>query len=326
MSIRSRLLRLLGDGGTYSSFTLGRSLAISRAAVRKHILTLIEQGIAIDIVRGRGYRLTEPIVPLDKDAVLSSLGEAAQALGDGLEILEGVDSTNNVLLALAADETLTGRVCIAEYSTAARGRRGRGWISQPFKNIMLSMAWVLEKRSTVVVGLSLAAAVAVMRALRQYGLHQMGVKWPNDITWNDRKLAGLLVEINSDVRGRVRVVLGVGINVRIGGEYARLIDQPWVDLETIFGASVNRNVLAACLILELRRMFEHFALSGLSGFQDEWNAAHIHQGREATVYGPDGNIHGTVLGVDEAGALLVRDQHGVTRRFWSGDVSLRVGA
>lgn len=324
MAIRAQLLALLGDGRLHSESTLGRRLGTGPTRVHQQIQALMAQGIAIEAVPGHGFRLTERVIPLDREAILWELGQTAAFMRHRLAIMEGVDSTNNVLMSGECRADFCGQVCLAEYMTHGRGRRGRHWVSQPFKNIMLSMGWVIDRTSPGVGGLSLAAAVAVLRALRDCGLDGAGIKWPNDILWNERKLAGLLAEIRGEVAARIMVVLGVGINVRIQREYADRIDQPWVDLETILGAPVNRNRLAARLILALKRMFEEFERSGLASFKHEWDAAHLYAGRRVTVRSCGVDVHGIAVGIDGSGALLVRDECDHIRRFWSGDVSVRV--
>lgn len=323
MTTRAHLVRLLSDGELHSGTELGRVLRVSRAAVCKAVKALSELGLNIDAVAGRGYQLTAPLVPLERKRIVTFLDGAGPASRQ-IEILDQVDSTNRHLLAQAASSNdPSGNVCLAEAQTQGRGRRGRHWLATPYQNVMLSMAWRFSGGPAMVAGLSLAAGVAIVRALERYGAREIGLKWPNDLLWRERKLAGLLVDVQGEATGPCTVVLGVGINCRLAPAEAKSIDQPWADLQTITGETVDRNRLAAFVIDELHRMFETFAARGLSAFRADWDRRHLHAGQRVILHHGDTHIDGTVEGVDDNGALRLRDAHGSTRTFYSGEVSLK---
>jgi BirA family biotin operon repressor/biotin-[acetyl-CoA-carboxylase] ligase len=188
---------------------------------------------------------------------------------------------------------------------------------------MLSMSWRFASGPAMVAGLSLAAGVAIVRALEHYGVTDVGLKWPNDILWNGRKLAGILADVQGEAAGPCTVVLGVGINCRIAATEAQLIDQPWVDVQTITGATVDRNLLAALVLRELHRMFDRFAQSGLSAFRLDWERHHLYAGQRVRVEQGGTIVDGLVQGIDDNGALCLRDERGQTQSFHSGEVSLR---
>jgi BirA family transcriptional regulator, biotin operon repressor / biotin---[acetyl-CoA-carboxylase] ligase len=326
MSTRAQLVRRLSDGKLHSGTELGRALRVSRAAIFKAVKSLGEFGVEIDAVAGRGYRLPAPLIPLDRKRIQTFL-DGNGPPGRDIDILEQVDSTNRYLLEqLSAASDACGRVCLAEAQTQGRGRRGRGWITTPYQNITLSMAWSFGSGPAMVAGLGLAAGVAIVRALERYGVRDVGLKWPNDLLWRDRKLAGLLADVQGEATGPCLVVLGVGINCRIAPPEAKHIDQPWADLQTITGETVDRNRLAAFAIAELHRMFEAFAEQGLRAFRADWERHHLHTGKPVSVQQGDRRIDGTVEGVDDNGALLLRDTRGGAHTFYSGEVSLRASA
>jgi BirA family biotin operon repressor/biotin-[acetyl-CoA-carboxylase] ligase len=324
MITRARIIRTLSDGKLHSGAAIGRKLGISRAAVFKRVKALADSGLVIDAVASRGYRLEAALTPLDRKRIVKQLDGLGPALGQ-IEILDVVDSTNRHLLARAiAAADPNGDVCLAEAQPQGRGRRGRGWIATPYNNLMLSMRWRFASGPAMVSGLSLAAGVAVVRALEQYGVREVGLKWPNDILWNGRKLAGLLVDVQGEAAGPCTVVLGVGINCRIAAAEARHIDQPWVDVQTITGETVDRNRLAALTLRELHSMFGRFARSGLTAFRAEWERHHLYTGQRVCVHQGDAEFDGMVQGIDDSGALRLRDAHGTTKTFFSGEVSLRM--
>jgi BirA family biotin operon repressor/biotin-[acetyl-CoA-carboxylase] ligase len=323
MTTRTEILRLLADGALHSGADIGARLGISRAAVFKGVKALGESGLAIEAVAGRGYRLDAPLVPLDRKRILRYLDGAGIAPRQ-IEILEEVDSTNRYLLSQAtATADPSASVCLAETQPRGRGRRGRGWIATAYQNLMLSMAWRFAGGPAMVSGLSLAAGVAIVRALVRYGIDGAGLKWPNDVLWRERKLAGLLADVSGEASGPCTVVLGVGINCRVSAADARRIDQPWADIYTITGKTPDRNRLAALVIDELHKMFASFAAEGLAAFRADWERWHIHSGRSVRVWQGETTFDGAVEGIDDNGALRVRGTHGETRVFYSGEVSLR---
>ncbi len=326
MTTRSAVLRLLADGGFHSGTDMGQHLGVTRAAVCKAIRSLTDAGLDIHRVTGRGYRLPQPVRPLDRRAILRHLGAQAREVRDRLTLLEETDSTNRYLLERAHLASFAGAVCLAEAQAAGRGRRGRQWVATPYHNILLSMGWRFPAGPGIVAGLSLAAGVAILRALEDYGVRGAVLKWPNDVLWQEKKLAGLLVDVQGEATGPSQVVLGVGLNGYIGERDAAHIDQPWTDLHTITGAPVDRNRLAALVIRELRDMFQQFADKGLAAFRDEWQRRHLYHGRRVRLLAGEREIVGTVEGIDAHGALLLRDARGNTRAYHSGEISLRQAA
>jgi BirA family biotin operon repressor/biotin-[acetyl-CoA-carboxylase] ligase len=323
MVTRRALLELLADGAFHSGRELGAALGVTRAAVCKHVHALAAAGVEVHRVSGRGYRLTAPLALLDAGRIGAHLGAGAAPERAPL-VLDEVDSTNRHLVALAAaGREVDGLACLAEAQPAGRGRRGRHWVATPYRDLMLSMAWRFQSGPALVAGLSLAAGVAVLRALEAEGVSGVGLKWPNDLLWEGRKLAGLLADVQGEAAGPCLVVLGVGINVEIGAREAARIDQPWADLRAVTGAVPDRNRLAAGVIRELRRMFRAFAAEGLAAFRAEWEARHLYHGRAVRLLLADGEARGTVAGIDDSGALRVRDARGHERRFHSGEISVR---
>ena len=141
--------------------------------------------------------------------------------------------------------------------------------------------------------------------------------------WQEKKLAGLLVDVQGEAGGPCLAVLGVGVNGFLSERDAARIDQPWTDLFSITGAAVDRNRLAALVIRELRRTFEVFATKGLAAFRDEWQHRHLYHGRRVRLFAGEREVTGTVEGIDAHGALLLRNARGGTQTFHSGEISLR---
>jgi len=318
MSIRHDLLHLLADGAFHSGTDLGKRLGVTRAAVNKGVQQWAERGLDIHRVSGRGYRLGEPFVPLAADLIREQL--AAVGLDLPVEVLTETDSTSQHLLRAASDGP---RICLAEAQSAGRGRRGRAWVTTPFHNILLSLRWYFDQGPAALTGLGLAAGVAVLRALETLGVPGLGLKWPNDVLLDGRKLAGLLIDVRGEVEGPALVVLGLGLNVCLAARDAARIDQPWASLHERLPSPVDRNRLAALLIRELVAVFDCYGREGFAAFRDEWERRHLFRDQPVSVQNAHETVQGIALGVDERGALRLRDTRGEVRSFYSGEVSLR---
>jgi BirA family biotin operon repressor/biotin-[acetyl-CoA-carboxylase] ligase len=216
-----------------------------------------------------------------------------------------------------------GYVCLAERQTAGRGRRGGNWVSPFGSNVYLSVSWGFNTGTAALSGLSLVVGVAVARVLRASAAADIGLKWPNDILWAGRKLAGILIEMSGEATGPCTAVVGIGINVRMPAHQGATIGQPWVDLtEVMAGEPLGRNELVAQLLNSVLPTLESFEKKGLEPFLDEWHRLDVFHGKNVVLKQPAGEVAGRVMGVDARGCLLL-DHDGVQRSYGSGEVSLR---
>ena len=316
-----KTLSLLADGEFRSGQDLAAALGVSRGAIWYALRGLDDAGLVLHKVRGRGYRLAEPLALLDRIEIERHLG--AQARHFALEVLASADSTNTLLLRRAEAGAAGGSVIAAEWQTQGRGRRGRAWHSAPGAALTFSLLWRFQQGAGFLAGLSLAVGVAVTRALAALGVNDAGLKWPNDVLWRGGKLAGILIELHGEMLGPSAAVIGIGLNCRLPDALRNRIDQPAADLATACGAAPDRNRVLALLLLELARMLDEFAREGFAPLRDDWQRRHVHQGRPVTVALPaGGTATGTAQGVAENGALLLATVAG-PRRIHSGDVSAR---
>jgi len=314
-------LRLLADGEFRSGEAMARTLGVSRASVWNALSGLDEVGIELHKVRGRGYRLAQSLNLLDAQTVSAALAGAARVFT--IEVRDRAESTNTLLLEHAARGGASGSVIVAEWQTRGRGRRGSVWHAAPGATLTFSVLWRFQQGAGFLAGLSLAVGIAVARVLAALGVHDAGLKWPNDVLWRGRKLAGILIEMQGDMLGPSAAVIGIGLNCRLPAALRDRIDQPAVDLETACSAAPDRNHALALLLAELARVLDAFARDGFAPLRDEWQRHHVYQHRPVRVALPDGAVvNGTADGVADDGALLLATPTG-QRRFHSGDVSLR---
>jgi BirA family biotin operon repressor/biotin-[acetyl-CoA-carboxylase] ligase len=323
MSKRFEILATLGDGRFHSGARLSKTLGVSRTAIWKHLQALGALGLNVYAVPGKGYRLASPLELLQHDAILGVLSTESRARLSALEVHPYLDSTNSYLSTKAVTGLPSGYACMAEYQSAGRGRRGRAWVSPFAANVYMSLLWRFTTSPAAITGLGLVAGVAVARALQHAGLPDIGLKWPNDITWRGRKLAGTLLEMTGESFGPVSVVIGIGLNVRMPPPAGAHIDQAWVDLETAMERGVSRNTLAGLLLHHLVLVLLQFQARGLAPFIEEWRQSDTIAGKTVRLQLPNETITGIAKGVDDNGALLLQRKGTITSHM-AGEVSVRL--
>ncbi|MGB8665292.1 MAG: bifunctional biotin--[acetyl-CoA-carboxylase] ligase/biotin operon repressor BirA [Serratia inhibens] len=309
-----KIIELLADGSFHSGEHLGEYLGMSRAAINKHIQTIREWGLDVFTVPGKGYSLPGPIQLLDADSIIGQLEDKR------VTVLPVVDSTNQYLLDRIT-ELQSGDACIAEYQQAGRGRRGRQWISPFGANLYLSMFWRLDQGPAAAMGLSLVIGIVMAEVLQRLGAENVRVKWPNDLYLNDRKLAGILVELTGKTGDAAQLVIGAGINLAMRESNANAINQGWINLQEA-GINIDRNELAATLLNELRQSLQQFEIDGLTPFISRWRALDNFIDRPVKLLIGEQQIVGIARGIDQQGALLL-EQNGVIKPFIGGEISLR---
>lgn len=308
------LISILADGEFHSGEQLGERLGMSRAAINKHIQTLRDWGVDVFTVPGKGYSLPEPIQLLNQDFISSQITQGQVA------VLPVIDSTNQYLLDRIG--TLqSGDACVAEYQQAGRGRRGRKWFSPFGANLYLSMYWRLEQGPAAAIGLSLVIGIVMAEVLRDLGASQVRVKWPNDLYLQDRKLAGILVELTGKTGDAAQIVIGAGINLAMRKVESDVINQGWINLQEA-GIAIDRNTLAVRLINELRAALELFEQEGLPPYLSRWEKLDNFINRPVKLIIGDKEIVGISRGIDTQGALLL-EQDGTTKAWMGGEISLR---
>lgn len=318
------LLQLLADGEFHSGEELGRQLGISRAAIWKQVQRL-EQETALEVesAKGRGYRIAGAVELLETGRIIAALQPTTATLLSHLEHHNAIDSTNQRALSLAQQNPdASGVVVTAEYQSAGRGRRGRGWVSPFARNLYCSVLWRFDTGASALEGLSLAVGVAVVRSLASLGVEGVRLKWPNDVIWRGRKLAGILVEMTGDPAGSVQAVIGVGINVDMRAASAESIGQPWVDTNEIAGTAVSRNALLSALLDELLPLLASYHERRFAAWRQEWEE--LDDLRDSAVRVQAGEVEqaGIARGVSPQGALLL-DVDGELRSVFGGEISLR---
>jgi BirA family transcriptional regulator, biotin operon repressor / biotin---[acetyl-CoA-carboxylase] ligase len=306
------LVARLADGDWHSGERLAQQAGLTRAGLARRMAKLAEWGLQPEARHGLGYRLPAALELLDA-AALSAQAPAGWAV----RVAAALESTSSALL--DADPAQDPQALFAEYQSAGRGRRGRGWISPFAANLMLSVAWSFPLWPRDLSRLPLAVGVAVARAVQAACGVDLQIKWPNDLYLQERKLGGVLIEHRGETGGACRVVIGVGLNVAMR---EATLDQPWISLAEV--QPVSRNRLAAALLQELDTLLAGYATQGFAPHAAAWSERDLTRDRAVRVLMAQRELEGIARGVDEQGALLV-EVLGEPIPVHSADVSLRLG-
>ncbi|EGT3628892.1 bifunctional biotin--[acetyl-CoA-carboxylase] ligase/biotin operon repressor BirA [Morganella morganii] len=310
---KRQILALLSSGQFVSGEQLATELGISRAAVNKHIDALETYGVAIYSVKGRGYKLANPISLIDASRLVKSIDNRCFYFDE-------IVSTNGFMLSHTT-ELKNGDVCVAEYQSAGRGRRGRTWVSPYGHHLYFSLFWTFPQGMAQAMGLSLVVACTLVEVLKSFGVENIGVKWPNDIYLDNKKLAGILIEMSGQADSLCQLIIGVGVNMAMSEEQGKGIDQPWSDLSELVDMP-DKTALVIELQKQLKRDIQLFEREGLAAFKARWQAADLFYGREIRLLMGEKSVEGICRGVDEQGAVLLETADGV-QAFIGGEISLR---
>jgi BirA family biotin operon repressor/biotin-[acetyl-CoA-carboxylase] ligase len=225
------------------------------------------------------------------------------------------------LLELSEAIAPSATVLVTERQTAGRGRRGRVWHSSPGDSLTFSVLWHFPASSPVLPALSLAVGLAVARAMDGIGIKNVRLKWPNDVLYDGRKLAGILIERSSS--NPHAVVIGIGLNLRMPEGLPDELRDVTTAIERFVEILPCREHVLAAILRSLTVILDNCAELGFASVREEWEGRHAFQGkaiRILTDHAPDRKY--LCVGVGADGALIVDGPAGV-QRLISGEISLR---
>ncbi|MHA7879758.1 MAG: biotin--[acetyl-CoA-carboxylase] ligase [Saccharospirillum sp.] len=315
-----RLLPLLAHEQYQSGQKLADQLGVTRPTISNWVAELQQLGIDVYTVKGRGYRLAEPISLLDRQAVLGALPASLAQKMAVFDVCPDLDSTNRWVMEQQAEP---GRwaVCTADYQHQGRGRRGRPWRSPPASSVMVSIAVREALPVRALYSASLIVGVAVARAVTATTGTELALKWPNDLYHQNQKLGGILCEMQGNPQDQPVLVFGIGLNVN---KTPQGVDQPATCLARLTGALVDRNALLIALLIELDAVLSELrTYAGLANLLAEWRRYDCIRDREIVLVQGDRKTPCVACGIDENGQLQVREASGKTYSVNGGEVSVR---
>jgi len=246
-------------------------------------------------------------------------------IGNEILFFSEIDSTNREAHDRARGGAREGTVILADSQSRGKGRRGRSWESPSGANLYFSIILRPPIYPSHAPLITLLAGVAAARALSAVSGLECLIKWPNDIFFRGKKLAGILAEMEGEGSGVRFIILGIGVNVNWRREdFPADLGMTATSLHAESGKEISRAGAAAGLFWELEKEYTAFIREGFSArLREEWNRLSWINGKQVTLSSPEGALSGRAVGLDTDGALLLVDGKGKTHRFIAGDMSLQ---
>jgi BirA family biotin operon repressor/biotin-[acetyl-CoA-carboxylase] ligase len=305
-----------------SGAVLAGKLGVSRVAVWHQMEKLRIQGFEFEARRARGYRMLSP--PGRLNAALIELQLKVRPRGFSFVVLDEVDSTNDE----AARQLAAGRAApfavLASRQTQGRGRFGRPWHSEANGNLYASFAFRPRVPPGNMPTFTLWMGVNICELIANLARVTPGIKWPNDILFNGRKAGGMLTEARVDADQIRDLVFGLGLNVNSpAGAWPGELGLHAVSLAELTGGALDFNRLTAAIVGRVLLAYDRFIEGEYrANFAELWNRFDVLRGRQVTVVEGARRHSGTMAGVDDDGALLLRDERGRRSHFHAGEVTL----
>lgn len=321
--MRTKILELLRNREDYlSGEDISRQLEVSRTAIWKHMQALKQDGYDIESHSRSGYRLRHAPDLLLPDEIRSQL--TTDKFGRGpIFYFPEVESTNTEAKKRAVAGCPEGTIVLGETQVGGRGRLSRGWFSPFGKGIWLSVVFRPPFPPQEAPKCTMMAAVAVNRAIRRVtGIHS-GIKWPNDILFQGKKLVGILTEMSAEMDAINHVVIGMGINVNImQQEFPEELREIATSTAVATGRAISRLELLTAVLKELEDVYQQAITQGFQEIFSEWRCQSITLGQAVNVIGIHNKFAGIAVDIDDDGALLVQTADSL-QRVIAGDVSIR---
>jgi len=304
-------------GQHVSGEELSEELGISRTAIWKHIEDLRKIGYNIEAEPHLGYKLVS--LPDRLLAIELMHGLNTKIIGKNILSYDTIESTMDAAYDLAVKTNGEGACVFAESQRKGRGRMGRDWQSPKYKGIYVSIILRPDISPNETPKITLMAAVSIAKTISSKFNLQPQIKWPNDLLIDNKKICGILTEMNAEADKVKFLVVGIGINVN--SKQSDLVDTA-TSLKEKTGDKIDRIAFTKAV---LEGLDEHYAIFNEKGFQsilDELRNFSSTLGRRVKVDFKNRHIEGQAMDVDESGALLVRLDNGFVERILSGDVTL----
>jgi len=313
---------LLTSSGYLSGQSIARKVKLSRTAVWKRINRLREVGCHIPSSRNRGYRLISTpdslIPPLVKMDLQTS------RVGREIFFYPEINSTNLRAKSIATQGVPDGTLILTEYQTQGQGRLQRKWCSPPGKNLLFSIIFYPSVPPPQVFQLTLLSSLSVCKSLISTAKIRAGIKWPNDVYVNNRKICGVLTEFSAN-QDRVNwVVVGIGINVNFDPSSDPEIGSIATSIRRETKKNKKRIPLLQNILVNIDRLYKRFLSGDVATIREEWLSHSIILGKPVTIISDNHKEEGIAETIDDDGALIFRTTEGEIKKIVYGDLSLKI--
>lgn len=320
--MKTELLKILRESDGYvSGQQLCERFHVSRTAVWKVIQQLKEEGYEVEAVKNRGYRIMTTPDVITAEEIRSRLH--TNWMAENCIYLESVDSTNNYAKRIAEDGTPSGTLVVADEQTGGKGRRGRAWCTPKGSAIAMTIVLRPDIRPELASMVTLVMGLSVAKAIESLYPVSVGIKWPNDVVVNGKKICGILTEMSAEMTGIHYLVIGTGINTNVE-EFPEEIQSVATSLIKELGEKVNRAELIAACLKYFEEYYEKYIAAGnLAPLKEDYEALLLNRNNKVRVLEPNHEYTGLSLGINEDGELLVEKEDGTVTAVYAGEVSVR---
>lgn len=326
--MKTTILSMLSDKDSYvSGQALCEKLQVSRTAVWKIMNQLREEGYEIESVPSKGYRITKRPDRITAEEIISRLHSDWAARQ--VYYYESIDSTNNEAKRLAEEGAAAGTLVVAEEQVQGKGRRGRSWVTPARTAIAMSLLLRPGQSENVRLQpahapmLTLVMGMAVAAACREVCDVEAGIKWPNDVVADGKKICGILTEMSCEMDYINYVAIGIGINTGVE-QFPSELSRTAVSLHTLMGHRPDRAKLIDVCMEKFEQYYDLFmGTQDFTYLREEYNALLLGKGDRVRVLSPGREFEGISCGIDDQGELLVRREDGTLEKIFAGEVSVR---
>lgn len=313
------MIHQLADQVFVSGEDLANQFGVTRATIASWVQDLQYYGLEINKVRGKGYRLANPIDLLDKNRILSAISPQIRSKVGIVDVTLETDSTNETALSAHYNQSLW-HLYSTEFQKTGRGRRGRQWLSPLGTSLMFTLSSKRQWSLDVLYLASLLVGLSAAQHLKQHLGKNVQLKWPNDLYLNGLKLGGILCELRGSPQDEALLVIGVGLNVYKAPQGT---DRQATCLFDCGPAPLDRSVLLAGLSESVIRDLDFAAQQGPAELLSVWDDFDFLKDRDINVLQGEQIISGQALGIDEKGQLKLLCSNGKVQVFNGGEVSVR---
>lgn len=314
--MREQIIYFLKQNKDYlSGEEISRSLNISRAGIWKHIQELRNFGYKIEAIPRKGYRLLscpDKLFPWEVQFKLNT-----RIFGKKVIYHQEVASTMDEAFELGLKGAPEGTIVCAETQTKGRGRMGRNWVSPAGKGLYFSLLLRPRLSCSEAAKLTLLSAVALCEALINIGEIGVQIKWPNDLLVGERKIAGILTELNAELDRVKFVVVGMGINVNAP---VSQLPPGATSLKIESARKFSRIAVIKEILMSFEKWYDVLNKDGFEGIMDAWRKFSSTLGKRIRLEDQAGFVEGKAVDIAEDGGLLLLDDAGKILKKMSGDV------
>ncbi len=324
-SVKEKIIeKLIKDLGNYvSGERLSEELGVTRTAIWKNINTLREEGYIIHSLPRKGYILKDTPDILSQIEIQNGLD--TKILGKEILHYDSISSTNDLVKELALKNGKEGLVIISEEQIKGRGRRGRNWQSPKGKGIWMSILLRPDIPPKEGPKFTLLSAVAVTKAIKEATGIEGKIKWPNDIIVNNKKVCGILTEMNAEMDLINYIIIGIGINVNGKTEdFSHELKDRAISLSQVKGDYISRKEIVRKILENIENYYLEFIQSmDFSDILEEWKGLSCNLGKEVRAIVKGREIIGQAIDINKDGSLILKTKDGEAVEIIYGDVKVR---